>query len=51
MCATKLAPCPWHVMTPDGPRYCEVGPEGHDGTHVGNRTATEYQRLLAESRS
>lgn len=44
-----MKPCPWHVTLDDGSRrYCEVGNAGHRGSHVGNRTQDEYERLLQE---
>ena len=40
-------PCPAHVRIEGGARrYCEVGPAGHAGSHVGDRTEAEYDRLL-----
>lgn len=49
-------PCPWHVDTIDCESrhslslYCEVGPAGHDGSHIGERTMDEYHRLMREYR-
>ena len=43
-------PCPWHVVEMDGCRlkvfYCEVGPAGHEGTHIGERSRVEYLRFM-----
>lgn len=44
-------PCPWHaVIESDIGRlkvvYCEVGPAGHEGTHIGERSRVEYLRLM-----
>jgi len=43
-------PCPWHAeVTILGRltiRYCDVGPEGHEGSHIGDRPRFEYLRLL-----
>lgn len=50
-------PCPWHVDTIDVESrhsltiYCEVGPAGHDGGHIGDRTMEDYYRLLREWRA
>lgn len=43
-------PCPWHAETYEKGRlvvrYCDVGPEGHDGSHIGERPRLDYiQRL------
>lgn len=40
-------PCAWHVYTYEGDaQYCEAGPEGHKGSHIGERSGAEYVRLL-----
>lgn len=43
-------PCPWHAETFELGRlkdvYCEVGPDGHPGSHVGNRSRGEYLTQL-----
>jgi len=45
-------PCPWHAETINphtgrlGSLYCEVGPEGHSGSHLGERSRNEYLRRL-----
>lgn len=45
-------PCPWHAETINsdtgrlGSLYCEIGPAGHDGLHIGNRSRQEFLRLL-----
>lgn len=44
-------PCPWHAtIVGDRGRlvtnYCEVGPEGHEGAHIGERNREEYLRRL-----
>ena len=45
-------PCPWHAETINpstgrlGSLYCEVGPEGHEGAHFGERSRNEYLRML-----
>jgi hypothetical protein len=45
-------PCPWHAETVNprtgrlGSLYCEIGPEGHEGGHLGERSRNEYMRLL-----
>jgi hypothetical protein len=45
-------PCPWHagVVNPDTGRleviYCEVGPAGHEGTHIGDRKLSDYLIML-----
>lgn len=41
-------PCPWHAesINPNTGRleiiYCEVGPAGHDGSHIGEMSRDEY---------
>lgn len=43
-------PCPWHAeMVVNGRltiRYCDVGGEGHEGGHLGDRSRDEYLRRL-----
>lgn len=39
-------PCPMHVNTGNGERYCEQGPDGHEGTCIGNRDEGTYLTLL-----
>lgn len=41
-------PCPWHVHTEEGAIFCEAGPDGHDGGHIGERSQEEYLRLLGQ---
>lgn len=49
---TPKKPCPWHadLVAPSTGRlatlYCELGPDGHDGSHNGERSRHEYLRLL-----
>jgi hypothetical protein len=44
---TPEKPCPAHVKTTHGVRYCEQGPEGHWGTHCGSKHKVDYDRELA----
>lgn len=50
-------PCSWHANGINKSTgfsedvYCEVGPDGHDGSHIGDRTKDEYYRLLREWRT
>lgn len=48
--ATNEKPCPWHAETLIQGRlravYCEVGPEEHDGSHIGERTRDDYLNRL-----
>ena len=45
-------PCPWHAETINprtgrlGSLYCEMGPEGHKGSHIGERSRHDYLRML-----
>ena len=40
-------PCPYFAVDEDDERYyCEIGPYGHEGTHVGARSQDEYEALL-----
>ena len=43
-------PCPWHAELIEFGRlvvhFCEVGPEGHEGGHLGKRPRDEYLRRL-----
>ena len=43
-------PCPASVIhRKTGQRiYCTVGPAGHWGTHVGDRSQADYDRLVNE---
>src|SRR5918997_82846 len=43
-----MRPCPHYVETDDGRRYCEVGPQGHWGTCVGDRDEATYRQLLLD---
>lgn len=41
-------PCPWHAESINSTTgrleilYCEVGPAGHNGSHIGEKTRDEY---------
>jgi hypothetical protein len=54
--STPEKPCPWNageINPTTGVHeivYCEVGPAGHEGSHVGDRTRDEYFRRLREWR-
>lgn len=50
--STPEKPCRWNGASGDQtePVYCEVGPDGHAGTHVGDRSRDEYYRRLREWR-
>lgn len=39
-------PCDWSVDDQEGQRYCEAGPFGHEGGHIGERTRAQYVKLL-----
>ena len=45
---TPEKPCPWHAESINASTgrleiiYCEVGPAGHDGSHIGERSRDEY---------
>jgi hypothetical protein len=46
-------PCPWHAESVNEQTgrleviFCEVGPAGHEGTHIGERSRAEYRRLFS----
>ncbi len=47
---TPEKPCPWHAVETDTGRlvivYCEVGPAGHEGGHIGTRSRVEYLKRM-----
>lgn len=49
---TPEKPCPWHaaVVNPRtgrlGHMYCEMGPDGHEGPHIGERSRQDFLRML-----
>lgn len=43
-----MKPCPVHIEPEYGEKvYCEQGPEGHSGTHVGDKSQDQYNKQLA----